>query len=103
MAHQSTGSLPLPINSRVTMLVELPRRVALWIFLLAIGLASLLDASLAREAVKRTPRSHYPYQDRPTPPFGRKRVSWRLGRGDPEAADAEGAYLGYAEISRNLG
>src|ERR1700730_4812455 len=47
MAHQSTGSLPLPVNSRVTMLVELPRRVALWISLLAIGLASLLDASAA--------------------------------------------------------
>jgi hypothetical protein len=29
------------------MLVELPRRVALWISLLAIGLASLLDASAA--------------------------------------------------------
>src|ERR1700730_1245597 len=47
MAHQSTGSLPLPVNSRVTMLVELPRRVALWISLLAIGLASLLDACAA--------------------------------------------------------
>jgi hypothetical protein len=47
MAHQSTGSLPLPVNLRVTMLVELPRRVAFWISLLAIGLASLLDPSAA--------------------------------------------------------
>src|SRR5580700_6754577 len=47
MAHQSTGSLPLPVNSRLTMLVELPRMVAFRSFLLAIGLASLLGAGAA--------------------------------------------------------
>jgi hypothetical protein len=47
MAHQSNGSLPLPVNSRLTMLVELPRMVAFRRFLIAIGLTSLLGAGAA--------------------------------------------------------